>query len=266
MRYILMLLLGAIIGGALVWFFLLGAPRMKPVAGTPVRAPEAGGDPPGTAVLTLDEQFFATLLGTMFKDLDAPTFKLAAHDRRDSFAPFALDGARLLRVQAGGCQNQLVILPEGSGVQTGVRLQEGRINVPLAFQGSRDIPFLGCQQFRGAAQANIQLNFDADAQTLSGQINVEGVNVENIAPTFSGLVTQFVQNAINQRVNPLTILRGQQLGLSIPMQNSNGTVKARARDVRSEVKDGKLQLHVTYDFGGTRGAPDASAAPAPPAS
>ncbi|HEV2706636.1 MAG TPA: hypothetical protein VGV59_11970 [Pyrinomonadaceae bacterium] len=263
MRYILTLLLGAIIGGALVWFFFLGAPRMKPVAGTPVRAPEPGGDPPGTAVLTLDEQFFATLLGTMFKDLDAPTFKLAALDPSD---PFALDGARILRTQGGGCQNQLVIAPEGSGVQTGVRLQDGRINVPLAFNGSRDIPFLGCQQFRGAAQANIQLNFDAAAQTLSGRINVEGVNVENVAPAFSGLVTQFVQNAIDQRVNPLTILRGQQLGLSIPMQNSNGTVRARARDVRSEVKDGKLHLHVTYDFGGVRGASDAPPASTPPAS
>jgi hypothetical protein len=261
MRYILTLLLGAIIGGALVWFFFLGAPRIKHVAGTPVRAPDPGGDPPGTAVLTLDEQFFATLLGTMFKDLDAPTFKLAARDAAD---PFALDGARILRAQDGGCQNQLVIAPEGSGVQTGVRLQNERIDVPLAFSGSYNIPLLGCRQFKGAAQANLQLNFDAAAQTLSGQINVEGVDVENVAPTFSGLITQFVQNAINQRVNPLTILRGQQLGLSIPMQNSNGTVKARAREVRSEVKDGKLHLHVTYDFGGERGVTNAPPA-APPA-
>ena len=36
------------------------------------------------------------------------------------------------------------------------------------------------------------------------QINVEGVNVEGISPAFSPLVTTFVQNAINQRVNPIT--------------------------------------------------------------
>ena len=37
MKYILTLLFGLLLGGALVWFFFLGAPRMKPLAGTPVR-------------------------------------------------------------------------------------------------------------------------------------------------------------------------------------------------------------------------------------
>ena len=267
MKYILTLLLGALLGGALVWFFFLGAPRVKPLAGTPVGAPDPAGDPPGTAVLTLNEQFFSTLLGTMFKELDAPAFKLAAGPRRERVKEFdtvairdavyqretGTDGARFVRTQ-GGCENQLVIAPEGSGVQTGVQLQNGRITVPLAFSGSREFPFVGCYNFKGAAQANIELRFDAEQQTLSGQINVEGVNVEGVSEGISPLITTFVQNAINQRVNPLTILRGQQLGLSIPMQNSNGTVKARAREVRSEIKDGKLHLHVTYDFSGVRGA------------
>jgi hypothetical protein len=244
MKYILTLLLGLVLGGALVWFFFLGAPRVKPLTGTPVRAPEPGGDPPGTAVLTLDEQFFATLLGTIFKGLDAPTFKLASAGDGD--------GAGFVKTQGGGCQNQIIITPEGSGVQTGVRLQDGQIIVPLAFSGSRE--FMGCQNFKGAARANIQLNFDAEQQTLSGQINVEGVDLEGVSPMFGPFVTTFVQNAINQRVNPITILRGQQLGLSIPVQNSNGTLKARAREVRSEIKEGKLHLHVTYDFSATRGA------------
>ena len=222
MKYILTLLLGLVLGGAVVWFFFLGAPRVKPLTGTPVRAPEPGGDPPGTAVLTLDEPFFATLLGTIFKGLDAPTFKLTS-------AGDGGDGVGFVKTQ-GGCQNQLVITPEGSGVQTGVRLQDGQIIVPLAFSGSRE--FMGCQNFKGAARANIQLNFDAEQQTLSGQINVEGVDLEGVSPMFGPLVTTFVQNAINQRVNPITILRGQQLGLSIPVQNSNGTLKARAREVR----------------------------------
>ncbi len=281
MKYILTLLLGALVGGALVWFFFLGAPRVKPLAGTPVRAPDAGGDPPGTAVLTLDEQFFSTLLGTMFKELDAPTFKLSSGEseaqgefatplvryvERLSDVEAANGDARFVRTQGGGCQNQLVIAPEGGGVQTGVQLQNNQIVVPLAFSGSRDIPLFGCQNFKGAAQANIQLTFNADQQTLSGQINVEGVNLDGIGQGFSPFVTTFVQNAINQRVNPLTILRGQQLGLSIPMQNSNGVVKARARDIRSEVKDGKLQLHVTYDFSGVRGTTTSQLNPPSPSS
>lgn len=282
MKYILTLLVGALIGGALVWFFFLGAPRVKPLAGAPVRPPDPAGDPPGTAVLTLDEQFFSTLLGTMFKELDAPTFKLASNGggHQDFAAAAGRDvaglsavrvedgGARFITTQGeGGCQNQLVIAPEGSGVQTGVRLQNNQIIVPLAFSGSHDVPLFGCQNFKGSAQANIQLNFDAGQQTLSGQINVEGVNLEGISQGFSPIITSFVQNAINQRVNPITILRGQQLGLSIAMQNSNGMVKARARDIRSEAADGALRLHITYDFSGVRGAPSgggsASAPPAP---
>jgi hypothetical protein len=50
-------------------------------------------------------------------------------------------------------------------------------------------------------------------------------------------------------------LRPQQLQLLLPMQASNGSVKATVKDVRSEVADGALRLHITYDFSGTKGAP-----------
>ena len=281
MKYILTLLFGAILGGALVWFFFLGAARVKPLAGTSVGPPDPAGDPPGTAVLTLNEQFFSTFLSTMFKELGAPTFKLASAGQRapeeeeesatvaeravggPRVAGLAGEGVRFVKTQ-GGCENQLVIAPEGSGVATGVRLQNGQIIVPLAFSGSQNLPIVGCQNFKGAAQANIQLNFDAEQQTLSGQINVEGVNLEGISPIASPFITTFVQNAINQRVNPLTILRGQQLGLSIPVQNSNGTIKARARQIHSEIKDGALYLHITYDFSGARGNSSSSGAAATP--
>jgi hypothetical protein len=62
-----------------------------------------------------------------------------------------------------------------------------------------------------------------------------------------------VQTAINQKVNPLVIMRGQQLTLNVPVEASNGTVRAQARDVRHEIKDGSLRLHITYDFAGARG-------------
>jgi hypothetical protein len=52
--------------------------------------------------------------------------------------------------------------------------------------------------------------------------------------------------------------------LNVPVQASNGTLKAQAKDVRSEVKDGALRLHVTYDFSGARA--DGNAPTAPPQS
>jgi hypothetical protein len=117
--------------------------------------------------------------------------------------------------------------------------------------------------FRGAADAQITLHFKPEEQTLYGQIEVTSVNLEGVSPLASPFVTGFVQTAINQKVNPLVLMRGAQLSLNIPVQASNGTLRAQAKEVRSEVKDGALRLHVTYDFSGARAA---GSAPAPPQS
>jgi hypothetical protein len=259
MRYLLTLLLGAIVGALLVFYFLVGAPGAKHLPGAAVKAPEAGGDPPGTVLVTLDEKFFDTLLGSIFRDLNAPSFRLAqnndmqndagrtgAVDNGFSFQPIAF------QQQAGGCTNTITVAPEGSNVKTGVRFTGGKVMAPLAFSGSYNVPLLGCTDFKGWAQADIQLAFDQSKQTVFGQINVEGVNLDNVSPILSGPITLFVQNAINERVNPLEVLRGQQLAISVPVQASNGTLNARVKDVRSEILDGSLRMHISYDFNGTK--------------
>lgn len=252
MRYLLALILGVLVGGALVYFLFVGAPGGKPLPGAPVAAPDPAGDPPGTAVVELDEQFFNTLLGTVFKDLGEPTFRLAYAEPQAPPAERG-DGAQYVRTQ-GGCVNQVVVTPDGGGVQTGVRLENNQVLAPLAFKGSYNI--LGnCMNFNGTSQANIQLRFAPDEQTLYGQINIETVNLAGMSPLFAGPVTGFVQNALNQRVNPLVLMRGQQIGLNIPVQATGGTLKAQAKDIRAEVKDKALRLHITYDFTGAKGAP-----------
>ena len=231
MRFILALLVGVVAGGAGAYFLFVGAPRASLPKGEAVGAPDAAGPPPGTAVVELNEQFFGALLSSLFKDLGKPGFPPQA--------------------QASGCQNQVVIEPSGDGVQTGVRLQNGQVGVPLAFSGSYNL--MGCQSLRGTAEANLDLRFAPAEQTLYGQLNVTGVNVEGMSPLLGGLVTAFVQGAINQRVNPLVLLRGQQLTLNVPVEAAGGTLRAQARDVREEVKDGRLRLYVTYDFRGSKG-------------
>ncbi len=252
MKYLLTLVFGALAGGALVYFLFVGAPGGKPLSGAPVGAPDPAGDPPGTAIVELDEQFFDTLLGTVFKDLGEPTFRLA---RGGTLFPTLEPEpvVRYVETQGGGCQNQVVVAPEGGGVRTGVRLENNQVLAPLAFKGSYNL--LGnCMNFSGTAQANIQLNFNAQEQVLAGQINVETVNLDNVSPIFSGPITAFVQNSLNMRVNPLILMRGQQIGLNIPVQATGGTLKAQARDVRAEVKDKALRLHITYNFSGAKGA------------
>jgi hypothetical protein len=230
MKFILALVLGVLLGGVGAYFLFVGAPRTGAVKGVALLAPGPEGPPPGTAVVELDEQFFGALLDSIFRDLDKPAFPPQAGE---------------------GCQNRVVIEPNAGDVRTGVLMRDGSVIVPLAFSGTYDL--MGCQNMRGTAEANIAFRFAAEEQTLYGQLNVVGVNVEGMSPLVSGLVTAFVQGAINQRVNPIVLMRGQQLTLAIPVQAAGGALRAQAREVREEAKDGKLRLHVTYDFKGTKG-------------
>ena len=110
-----------------------------------------------------------------------------------------------------------------------------------------------CTQFKGWAQTNIQLSFDQSKQTVYGQVNVEEMSLEGVAPFANTLVTVFVQDAINSRVNPLELLRAPQLSPVVPVKASNGSVKTQVKDVRAEILDGSLRMHITYEFNGVRG-------------
>ena len=245
MKYILLLLLGLGIGAAGAIFFL-GVPSAKAIPGTVVQAPPPGGDPPGTVVVSISDSFLDGMLGTVFRDLGPPSFKLA-----ESATPTGSANIQDAAFQ-GGCANTITLAAEGNNVKTQVDFSGGKISAPLVFSGNYNL--LGnCMQFKGWAQTTVQLSFDQSSQTLYGRMNVEGVNLENVPPLANNFVTVFVRTAIDQRVNPLQILRPQQLQLLIPVQASNGSVKAVVKDVRSDVQDGSLRLHITYDFSGAKG-------------
>lgn len=251
MKYFLTLLGGIIVGGVLVFLFFTGAPRARPLPGSPVGPPDPGGTPPGTAVVALDEKFFDAVLGAIFRDMNAPSFPLQLTGLNQQMEQGGAADFRLAAFQ-GGCENKVVLAPEGSGVKTGVRFTGGKVMAPLAFTGSYSV-FGSCIQFKGWAQASLSLSFDQSKQIVYGQLNVEGVNLEGAPIAVGGIITPLVQGSINQRVNPLEILRAPQLALTVPVQASNGTLSAHVKDVRAEVTDGALKLHITYDFQAQRG-------------
>ena len=76
LRFFLTLLVGLIVGAFLTLFLLGKFTRASNLAAAPVTAPDAAGDPAGTAVVKLDETFFNTVLTTIFRDLNAPSFPL----------------------------------------------------------------------------------------------------------------------------------------------------------------------------------------------
>jgi hypothetical protein len=243
MRYVVILLLGILVGGGAVVFFL-GAPPAKAVPGQPVQAPNQGGSPPGTVVVALEQSFVDAVLATTFSGLGTPTFQLGQARN---------DGERVENAALqGGCTNTITLLPEGSGAKTGVQFRNGNINAPLAFTGNYNLAG-SCMQFKGWAQTSIKLSFDQEKQTVFGYVSVDGVNLEGVNPIANNFVTVFVQGAINQKVNPLVLVAEPQLSLMIPVKASNGSVKARAKDVRAEILDGSLKLYLTYEFSGVKG-------------
>jgi hypothetical protein len=243
MRYVVILLLGILLGGGAAVYFL-GTPPAKSAPGQPVQAPDKGGNPPGTVVISMEQNFVDAVLATTFNGLGTPTFQLGQ----------TRDGSEEIQhaLFQGGCTNTITLLPEGSGVKTGVQFRNGSVYAPMAFTGSYNLSG-NCLQFKGWAQNRITLSFDQEKQTVYGYVDVEGVNLEGVNPIANTFVTVFVQGAINQKVNPLVLMSEPQLSLIIPVKASNGAVKARAKDVRAEILDGSLKLYLTYEFSGVKG-------------
>src|SRR5690349_11228606 len=247
MRYVVVLVIGLVLGaGAAVYLLGIGPARKAP--GVAVKAPDNGQSPPATVEIGLEQSFVDAVLATTFQ-VGTPTFQLsqAAPSGHDQITT-----ATFQQGNNGGCANSITLLPEGSGVKTGVQFHNGNVTAPLAFTGSYS--FTGqCIQFKGWAQTNIKLYFEEPKQTVYGNVTVEGVNLEGVNPIANTFVTVFVQSAINQRVNPLVLVNDKQLQLLIPVKASNGAVKAHAKDVRAEILEGSLKLHLTYEFSGVRG-------------
>ena len=245
-KLILALLLGLILGGAATFYLFVGVPRASQLPGAPIQPPDPNGSP-GTAQIVLKQDFFNEVLTTIFRDMNAPAFPLGLAKNEISQDTGEFHYASLQ--EPNQCDGKITVLPVGSGVQTGLRFDNNRITAPLAFSGSYNSP-VGCLQFTGWAQANLDLRFDTNQQAVLGQINVETVNLDGVNPIFAGFVTPIVQSTLNNRVNPIQILQGKQIALNLPIASAAANLRANVKDVRAEVKDNALNLYVIYDFSG----------------
>ena len=242
MKYVVILIVGILLGGGAAVFFL-GTPPARSAPGQAIKTPDQSGAQPGAVVIALEQSFIDAVMSTTFNGLGTPTFQLGQARIGEERIEQALF--------QGGCTNTITLLPEVSGVKTGVQFRNGEVYAPMAFTGSYNLAG-SCMQFKGWAQNKIRLSFDQEKQTVYGYVDVEGVNLEGVNPIANNFVTVFVQGAINQKVNPLILVSEPQLSLLIPVKASNGSVKARAKDVRAEVLDGSLKLFLTYEFTGVK--------------
>jgi len=246
-KLIIGILIGLILGGVLTFLFFVGAPRASQSPGTPIQPPDPNGAP-GTAQIVIKQDFFNDVLGTIFRDMNAPSFPLGGLAQKSSFEESG--SFHYAALQNPQCDGTIKLLTEGSGVRSAVVFENNRIGAPLAFSGSYNSPF-GCLNFTGWAQSNFALRYDQSQQAVFGQINVETVNLDGVNPIVSGFVTPLVQTTLNNRVNPIQILQGKQIALNLPIASTGGILQANVNDVRAEVKDNALNLYVIYGFSGT---------------
>jgi hypothetical protein len=236
-RSILFLLIGLLIGAVASTYFL-GAYHARALPGVPLRPPDQNSDGSGTVAVSIDEKFFDALLATIFQKLGPPQLKLSQNSSDDPMRRAVFQSS---------CANTVVLAAEGGNVKTGVKFTGGKIIAPLAFSGSYSV-LTNCIQFKGTAKATVDLSFSNEKQTVFGQLNVDEVVLDGTSPIVSSLVTAFVRKTIAERLNAFEVLRVSQLALSVPIEASGGSLKARVKDVRAEVQEGSLRLLLIYDF------------------
>lgn len=233
-RLVIGLLIGLVLGAAVVYYFFVAVPKAVIAPGVAIATPDAGTQPAGTAQIVLRQEFFNDVLTAIFRDMNSPTFPLTASGQP---------------VPEQGCKSEITLLREGSGVQTAVRFDNNTLSAPLAFSGSYNSMF-GCFQFTGWAEAGLDLRYDAASQSVFGQINVKTVNLDGVNPLVGGLLTPLVQTTLNGRVNPILIVDGRQIGVSVPVAATNASLNASVSDIKAAVKQNALYLYVIYDFQG----------------
>jgi hypothetical protein len=210
--------------------------------------------PAAEATVTLNEQFLNALLEVMFTRLRAPSYPLSlgivqkSPNRNETAgknppATKAVSGAA-----EGGCASVVVLEREMDGVKTAVHFEQGRIVAPLAFTGSYNTGLLGCMKFQGWADTNIKLEFDHARQALNARVDIVDVHLKGIPLLANGVVVDMVQSAIDQRVNPIEILRTEQLTARVPISAAGGALRLRAKELRPEITPGLLKLHIIYEF------------------
>lgn len=194
----------------------------------------------------LNETFLNSFLDAVFTNLDTPKFELAKKPKKQLVAVDYKAASQ--NAQNKACDESIVLLRESDNVKTSIRFVNGKILAPLAFAGTYNFPFVGCSNFRGVAEADLNLLYDNAQQTLFGRVKVSKVDLKGVPGVASGLVARLVQSSIDSRVNPIEILRAEQVSAIVPVRYANGSIKLRAVDMKPEISNDAVNVRVVFEF------------------
>jgi hypothetical protein len=195
--------------------------------------------------ISLNEPFFDALVDAIYQNSPPPEFRLSRNaDEATVISASALGFAdRTSRM----CTDSITLQRENKSVRTAVRFREGKILAPVAFSGNYSPPLVGCVDFTGYAETNVELVFDRGAQKLFGRVKVLNVNVDGTAGLGGSLIARMVQGSIDKKLNPIEIISLDKLSFPFTLQNL-AKLRMKATSVRYDIVPGALNVVIAYEF------------------
>src|SRR5256714_12353638 len=189
--------------------------------------------PAGEVTVVLPDRLFNALIESLFTLPQPPTFTLSQTGDNK-----------------GGCASEITLEREQLGTRTVVEFRAGQIIAPIAFKGAYNAPLIGCLKFQGWADTTLNLAFDQAQQALVARVIVREVHLSKVPSMMNNGITGLVQDALDARINPIQILRAEQLSLQLPLTKlaTGGSLRLRAREVRQEIAPHELRVRIIYEF------------------
>jgi len=206
-----------------------GARAQEPAA---TRGRRASNVPAARATVTVNEEFLNSFLTAIFDNLQEPSM------------PLTIGGA----APSAQCASEVRLKREVGGVRTAVHFQNGRIVGPLAFAGAYGSALLGCIQFSGWADAEVNLEFNSARRALVARFYLREIHLSDVPAIANGPLLSMVQSTIDRRYNPLDLFTLEQLSTRVNIPPAKGALLLRAAEIRAEISSSALMLHVTYEF------------------
>ncbi len=187
------------------------------------------------ATVTVNEQFLNSFLAAIFDNLQEPSMPLTI-------------GGTSTQGPGAQCASEIRLKREVQGVRTAVHFENGRITGPLTFAGAYSSTYLGCIEFSGWADAEVNLEFSSERRALVARFHLRDIHLNGVPAIANGPLLNMVQTAIDRRYNPVDLFTLEQLSTSVNIQPAKGALRLRAKEIRTEITPSALTLHIVYEF------------------
>src|ERR1051325_9395865 len=192
----------------------------------------AGSGPSAEATITINEQFLNSFLTAMFDNLKEPSM------------PLTIGGAQ----SSSNCASEIRLKRENASTRTSLHLESGRIVGTLAFAGAYNQSLMGCIEFTGSANTDVNLEYDANRRAVLARFYVREIRLNNTPAMLNGPLLSMVQAAIDRRYNPVEVFTLEKLSTRLEIQPAGAALQLRAKEVRTEITPSAIILHIMYEW------------------